>query len=118
MQVVEQIQGGFVAKEVVEAVEVEVWKCQRYLLGFEDIVGGIVNALDMAKEAYFLGYTLSILVAKVELAQLYLAKVAKALGNSVVESKYYMVHIVVAQILVELVVFIAMIFTVWIVKVD
>ena len=65
------------------------------MLGFEDIMGGIVNTLDMDEDAYYLGYTLSNPIAKVKFSYLYLAKVAKALGNSIVESKYYMVHIVV-----------------------
>ena len=52
--------------------------------------------LDMVEETYFLGYTLSNLVAKVEFAYLYLGKVSKALGNSIVESKYYLVHTVVS----------------------
>ena len=55
-----------------------------------------MDTLDMDEEAYYLGYTLSNPVAKVEFVYLYLAKVAKALGNSIVESKYYMVHIMVA----------------------
>ena len=79
-----------------EAIEVEVQEVERDLLGFEDIVEGIVNTLDMAEEAYYLGYILSNPVAKVEFAYLYLAKVSKVLGNSIVESKYCMVHIAVA----------------------
>ena len=43
-------------------------------------MGGIVNTLDMDKEAYYIGYTLSNLVAKVEFAYLYLDKVAKHWG--------------------------------------
>ena len=99
-------------------VEVEIREDERNLLGFEDIVGGIVDTLDMDEEAYYLCYTLSNLIAKVEFVYFYLAEVANELGNSIVESKYYMVHTVVAYILVELVVFVVMIFIVWIVKVE
>jgi hypothetical protein len=88
--------GGSVAEGVVEVVEVEVWEYERNFHGFEDIMGGNVNTLDMTEEAYYLGYTLYNLVAKVESSYLYLAKAAKELGNSIVESKYYMVHTVVA----------------------
>ena len=77
-------------------VEVEVREDERNLLGFDDIVGSIVDMMDMVEEAYYLGYILSNPIAKVAFVYLYLAKVAKALGNSIVESKYYMVHIVVA----------------------
>ena len=73
-------------------VEVEVLEDERNLLGFEDIVEDTVDTLDMDEEAYYPCYTLSNPVAKVEFVYLYLAKVVKALENSIVESEYYMVH--------------------------
>ena len=79
-------------------VEVEVREDERNLLSFEDIV----DTLDMAEEAYYLGYTLSNPIAKVEFMYFYLDKVSNALGNSIVESKYYMVHTMVARFLSNL----------------
>ena len=113
-QVVEQVYGGFVVEEVIQVVEAEVQNSQKDLLGF----GNTVDRLNMVEEVYFLDYTLSILVAKVEFAQEDQAKFAMALESSTMVDKYYMVYIVGAWILVGPEAFVAKAFAAWVVKVE